>query len=45
LQASGGVGSLNDVEQLKSTGAASVITGKALLDGRFTVSEALEVLK
>lgn len=45
LQASGGVGSLNDLEQLKPTGAAGVITGKALLDGRFTVREALDVLK
>ncbi len=44
LQASGGVSDLDDLEQLKPTGAAAVITGKALLDKRFTVSEALEVL-
>jgi len=44
LQASGGVSDLGDLEQLKPTGAAAVITGKALLDKRFTVSEALEVL-
>jgi phosphoribosylformimino-5-aminoimidazole carboxamide ribotide isomerase len=43
-QASGGVSGLRDLEQLKGTGASSVITGKALLDGCFTVEEALEVL-
>lgn len=42
LQASGGVSSLDDIEQLKPTGAAGVITGKALLDRRFTVAQALE---
>lgn len=45
LQASGGVSKLDDLEQLKPTGATGVITGKALLDGRFTVAEALEILK
>jgi phosphoribosylformimino-5-aminoimidazole carboxamide ribotide isomerase len=45
LQASGGVSSLEDIEQLKPIGAAGVITGKALLDRRFTVTEALEVLR
>jgi len=45
LQASGGVSSLDDLEQLKPTGASGVITGKALLDKRFTVAEALETLK
>jgi len=45
LQASGGVGSLSDLEQLKPTGASGVICGKALLDGRFTVSEALDLLQ
>lgn len=44
LQASGGVSSLDDLEALKPTGASGVITGKALLDGRFTVAEALETL-
>ena len=41
----GGVSSLDDLEQLKPTGASGVITGKALLDGRFTVKEALEALQ
>ena len=45
LQASGGVSNLDDLEQLKPTGAAGVITGKALLDKRFTVAEALETLR
>ncbi|MGB7452123.1 MAG: 1-(5-phosphoribosyl)-5-[(5-phosphoribosylamino)methylideneamino] imidazole-4-carboxamide isomerase [Lysobacterales bacterium] len=45
LQASGGVSSLSDLQQLKATGSAGVITGKALLEKRFSVTEALEVLK
>ena len=45
LQASGGVSSLNDLEELKPTGASDVITGKALLDKCFTVAEALETLR
>ena len=36
LQASGGVSNLDDLEDLKPTGASGVITGKALLDKRFT---------
>lgn len=45
LQASGGVSSLDDLENLKPTGSAGVITGKALLDKRFTVAEALDTLR
>lgn len=45
LQASGGVSSLEDIQNLKPTGASGVITGKALLEKRFSVSEALDVLK
>lgn len=45
LQASGGVSDLDDLEQLKPTGASGVITGKALLDERFSVTEALDALK
>lgn len=45
LQASGGVSSLDDLERLKATDASGVITGKALLDKRFTVAEALEALR
>jgi phosphoribosylformimino-5-aminoimidazole carboxamide ribotide isomerase len=45
LQASGGVSSLEDLGTLAATGAAGAITGKALLDGLFTVGEALKVLR
>jgi phosphoribosylformimino-5-aminoimidazole carboxamide ribotide isomerase len=44
IQASGGVSGLVDLRQLAATGAASVIVGKALLEGCFTVAEALEQL-
>ncbi len=37
--ASGGVGSLPDLQRLATTGAAAVVTGKALLDGRLTLQE------
>jgi phosphoribosylformimino-5-aminoimidazole carboxamide ribotide isomerase len=37
--ASGGVGSMDHLRQLATTGAASVVTGKALLDGRITLEE------
>lgn len=45
IQASGGVAGLRDLEQLKACGVAAAITGKALLEGCFTVEEALDVLK
>lgn len=44
LQASGGVSGLKDLRELAGTGAHSAITGKALLEGCFTVREALEYL-
>ena len=44
VQASGGVSGLADLKDLTATGADSAITGKALLEGCFTVSEAMEVL-
>ena len=44
VQASGGVSGLHDLRQLQTTGAAAVITGKALLEGCFTIEEALEAL-
>ena len=44
VQASGGVSGLMDLEQLSQTGTDSAITGKALLEGCFTVAEAMEVL-
>lgn len=45
LQASGGIAGLKDLERLKPAGAAGAITGKALLEGCFTVAEALETLR
>ena len=39
-QASGGIGSLSDIEEVARTGASGVIVGKALLDGIFTLEEA-----
>ncbi len=44
LQASGGVSSLKDLENLAQTGADAAITGKALLERCFSVSEALKIL-
>ena len=44
VQASGGVSGLRDLEELAESGADSAITGKALLEGAFTVAEALERL-
>ncbi len=45
VQASGGVSGLNDLRELATSGADSAITGKALLEGAFSVAEALEQLK
>lgn len=45
LQASGGVSSLDDLRALNSAGAAAAISGKALLEDRFTVAQALEALR
>jgi phosphoribosylformimino-5-aminoimidazole carboxamide ribotide isomerase len=41
VQASGGVAGLADLPQLKDAGADGVVIGKALLEGRFTLQEAL----
>ncbi|HEX6548830.1 MAG TPA: 1-(5-phosphoribosyl)-5-[(5-phosphoribosylamino)methylideneamino] imidazole-4-carboxamide isomerase [Candidatus Dormibacteraeota bacterium] len=38
---SGGIASVADIEAVAEAGAAGVILGKALLDGRFTVAEAV----
>jgi phosphoribosylformimino-5-aminoimidazole carboxamide ribotide isomerase len=43
IQASGGVSGLVDLRHVAATGAASVIVGKALLEGCFTVAEAMEL--
>ncbi|MCO6547848.1 MAG: 1-(5-phosphoribosyl)-5-((5-phosphoribosylamino)methylideneamino)imidazole-4-carboxamide isomerase, partial [Gilliamella sp.] len=41
FQASGGIGQLDDVKVLKDSGVAGVIVGRALLEGKFTVQEAI----
>ncbi len=41
--ASGGVSTLEDVRTLKETGAAAVVIGTALYEGRFTLEEAMSV--
>ncbi|NRN28549.1 1-(5-phosphoribosyl)-5-[(5-phosphoribosylamino)methylideneamino]imidazole-4-carboxamide isomerase [Photorhabdus heterorhabditis] len=42
LQASGGIGALNDIASLPASGVAGVIIGRALLDGKFTLTEAIQ---
>jgi phosphoribosylformimino-5-aminoimidazole carboxamide ribotide isomerase len=41
VQASGGVRSLDDIRAAREAGAQGVILGRALLEGRFTLQEAL----
>ncbi|WP_158968018.1 1-(5-phosphoribosyl)-5-[(5-phosphoribosylamino)methylideneamino]imidazole-4-carboxamide isomerase [Paraglaciecola sp. L3A3] len=41
-QASGGIGKLADIAVLKPTKVSGVILGRALLEGKFTVAEAIE---
>ena len=41
FQSSGGIGSLADINALRGSGAQGVIVGRALLEGKFTVSEAI----
>lgn len=41
-QASGGIGNLNDIKQLKPSGVSGVIVGRALLEGKFTLEEAIQ---
>ncbi|MBD2803091.1 1-(5-phosphoribosyl)-5-[(5-phosphoribosylamino)methylideneamino]imidazole-4-carboxamide isomerase [Xenorhabdus sp. M] len=42
LQASGGIGCLADLSPLPASGAAGVIVGRALLEGKFTLPEAIQ---
>lgn len=42
FQSSGGIGSLADIAALKNTGVAGVIVGRALLEGKFDVAEAIQ---
>ncbi|MCL1076829.1 1-(5-phosphoribosyl)-5-[(5-phosphoribosylamino)methylideneamino]imidazole-4-carboxamide isomerase [Parashewanella spongiae] len=41
-QASGGVGNICDVKHTRSSGATSLIIGKALLENKFTTKEAIQ---
>ena len=41
FQASGGIGQLDDVKALQESGVAGIIVGRALLEGKFTVQEAI----
>ena len=41
FQCSGGIGDTNDVAALRGTGVRGVIVGRALLEGKFTVKEAI----
>ncbi|WP_127959406.1 1-(5-phosphoribosyl)-5-[(5-phosphoribosylamino)methylideneamino]imidazole-4-carboxamide isomerase [Serratia microhaemolytica] len=41
FQASGGIGNLNDIRQLRGSGVSGVIVGRALLEGKFNVKEAI----
>ena len=40
-QASGGIGKLDDIRALIGSGVAGVILGRSLLEGKFTLAEAL----
>ncbi|WP_159567472.1 1-(5-phosphoribosyl)-5-[(5-phosphoribosylamino)methylideneamino]imidazole-4-carboxamide isomerase [Budvicia diplopodorum] len=41
FQASGGIGDLDDIAALRNSGVKGVIVGRALLDGKFNVEEAI----
>lgn len=41
LQASGGIGNINDIIALRDSGVVGVIVGRALLEDKFTVKEAI----
>jgi phosphoribosylformimino-5-aminoimidazole carboxamide ribotide isomerase len=43
--ASGGVASLDDLRRGRDAGLAGAIVGRAIYEGRFTVREAVEVMK
>ena len=41
FQASGGIGGIADIEALKGTGVKGIILGRALLEGKFSVGDAI----
>ncbi len=42
-QASGGIGSLRDIQNVRDSGAQNVILGRALLEGKFTLKQAIDL--
>ncbi len=42
IQASGGISSLDDIRRLKGTGVSGAIIGKALFEGSFSLSDAMD---
>ncbi|GAL57516.1 1-(5-phosphoribosyl)-5-[(5-phosphoribosylamino) methylideneamino] imidazole-4-carboxamide isomerase [Pseudescherichia vulneris NBRC 102420] len=42
FQSSGGIGGLQDISALRDTGVRGVIVGRALLEGKFNVTEAIQ---
>jgi phosphoribosylformimino-5-aminoimidazole carboxamide ribotide isomerase len=45
IYAAGGISSLQDLEQLKGVGVVGVVVGKALYEGKFTLKEAIRIIK
>lgn len=45
VQASGGVSEVADVAAARATGCAGIVLGRALLEGRFTLAQALETAR
>ncbi|UJF19810.1 1-(5-phosphoribosyl)-5-[(5-phosphoribosylamino)methylideneamino]imidazole-4-carboxamide isomerase [Vibrio sp. SS-MA-C1-2] len=43
FQSSGGIGDLNDIAALKGLGLSGVIVGRALLEGKFTTEQAIDI--
>ena len=43
--AAGGIGSLGDLVALQNVGVESVVVGKALYEGRFTLKEAIKTVE
>ena len=41
FQASGGIGGLDDIRALRASGVQGIIVGRALLEGKFTLEEAI----
>jgi phosphoribosylformimino-5-aminoimidazole carboxamide ribotide isomerase len=45
VQASGGARDLDDVTGARAAGCAGIVLGKALLEGRFSIAEAVARLR